>query len=472
MSFIYFFHGGGWGPNAVQDLVRAMTEQGTFAIDDYVKNTGDWAKVNGYYYSAKNAGAAFFAAPIHFLLISLFHRAYDSFSGAQAIAHVTIGLTFSLLAAFTAALFYLWLRRFASRQAALFTAIIAWLGTVSFAYGSMFSAQILVSSCYVICVFALWQTADREKANDRSTFYPLLAGFVLGWAILSEPIAVFGAAVFGVVMLLLRLSRRAWLFVVLGGLPPALLLVVYNTICFGSPFTTAYLFQNPAFVDHNAAAMGVLNPPSLKILFFITFHPYRGLFWVSPVLLLSLWGLCLSWRSKPLRVFLVLCTGMIFSYGLFNISYGPWDGGWCVGPRYLVSVMPFFVAPLALVFDSKTWLRKLVLGLGVISVLVQLAVTAVNPSPPRLQGVSNPLTGSILANLKLNLVSVNNYNAFPLHDRPIAQFWTLGSFEEWWASYNLGELMGYGGILSLAPLVFVWIVGFVVATRLLRGEPN
>ena len=64
VSYAYFFQGGGWNPNSRLDLTRALAEQHTLAIDDYVGNTGDWAYFNGHYYAAKAPGFSLLAVPV------------------------------------------------------------------------------------------------------------------------------------------------------------------------------------------------------------------------------------------------------------------------------------------------------------------------------------------------------------------------------------------------------------------------
>jgi hypothetical protein len=40
-----------WNQNSRFDLTMAIVDQGTFRIDDYVSNTGDYALVDGHAYS-------------------------------------------------------------------------------------------------------------------------------------------------------------------------------------------------------------------------------------------------------------------------------------------------------------------------------------------------------------------------------------------------------------------------------------
>ncbi|MCZ7583406.1 MAG: hypothetical protein M5R36_08780 [Deltaproteobacteria bacterium] len=110
-------------------------------------------------------------------------------------------------------------------------------------------------------------------------------------------------------------------------------MAAYNLHAFGSVVTTGHLFQNPMFDDPNAA-MGVLVAPSLTVLLAITVLPVRGLFWLSPVMVLSFHGLWITWRDPKRRAAALPATIVIAAYFAFNISYVTWHGGWCLGPRF------------------------------------------------------------------------------------------------------------------------------------------
>ena len=63
LSFIYFYEGGGWNQNSRFDLLRAIVEHRTLAIDAYHENTGDKAYFQGHDYSDKAPGLVFLALP-------------------------------------------------------------------------------------------------------------------------------------------------------------------------------------------------------------------------------------------------------------------------------------------------------------------------------------------------------------------------------------------------------------------------
>src|SRR5262245_25463264 len=54
-----------WNQNSRFDLTRALVEQHTVRIDDYVANTGDYATIDGRYYTDKAPGLSLAAVPVY-----------------------------------------------------------------------------------------------------------------------------------------------------------------------------------------------------------------------------------------------------------------------------------------------------------------------------------------------------------------------------------------------------------------------
>jgi hypothetical protein len=465
LSYAYFSHGGSWGANAYLDLTRAVVEEKTFRIDAYVWNTGDWSKVVDHYYINKNPGASFLAAPVYFIYHLFDKNAFSDFVSARIAIHVITAFSFSLLAALAGSVFFLWLRRFAAVGPAIGAAAIFGLGTSQFSNASFFNAAIVVSSFYILAAFMLDRTRDSEMTSARAGIYTFLSGLCLGLAVVAEPISVFGIVIFAAFLIMQRRNIHTWLKFILGGTGPAIVLIIYNTCVIGKPFGTVYEFQNPVF-SYDGAFLDVFRYPSLDILYRITFHPIRGLFWVTPVLTLSIFGIISLWRQEKTRQLGMLCASMILFYFLFNISFVAWHGGWYIGPRYLTPALPFFVAPLIFAFQRSGWLSRLAVSLAALSAAIQLTIVAVNPFCPQLPAITNPLFQYTWPNFFSNMVSINNASAFPRMPRHVSRIFSLESFEEWWAAYNLGEVLGLQGVASLLPLILAWMLAGLVLYKI------
>jgi hypothetical protein len=78
--------------------------------------------------------------------------------------------------------------------------------------------------------------------------------------------------------------------------------------------------------------------------------PGRSIFLYSPALLVALAGWAALRRRLPTVTVFALC--MFAARFLFVACRSDWYGGWAIGPRYLVPVIPFLLLPIAEVFEA------------------------------------------------------------------------------------------------------------------------
>jgi len=135
------------------------------------------------------------------------------------------------------------------------------------------------------------------------------------------------------------------------------------------------------------------SAPSGEALWGITFSPYRGLFFLSPFLLLAVPGFWHFFRDKKWRVEFVLLLGTVLAHLLLISCWYDWRGGFAIGPRNLLLILPDLV--VAVGFCLRAWQRhpwgRRVFGLlALVSfALVWVARTAGQEFPPVV--VRNPL---------------------------------------------------------------------------------
>ena len=418
VTYAYFFGGGGWNQNANFDLTRAIVEQHTFAIDAYYTNTGDVSVHGGHIYANKAPGLSLLAILIPF----------------RSMYAATVGVC-ATAGALLIVLIYNYSR---SMKLALLFAF----GTYIFAYSTVFFAHVPTA------LFLFLAFAKREK--------PWLAGAALGAAVLCNYAALPAAIVIAVLIAFERPREMAK--VIAGGLPFAIFLFAYQTICFGGPFRTAVEATTPNFRTPGAF-LGVFTLPHPSVAFLLLFSRYRGLFFLCPILILAFAGI----RKREM----VAVAGVFLSFLIVNASFNGWHGGSAIGPRYLLPAMPFLVVPMMAVADR---LRAAWIILGAISIAFNFAVVAVNPLPSRT--IADPLfrytfplliTGRLPADtppfppyawkLSLGHVSVNRQT-----DDELAAFQKhpSGTPEAEWASFNLGELLAPGSVASLLPIA-IWM---------------
>ncbi len=459
LSTVYTFpRWADWNQNSRLDLVLALVEQGTFRIDAFVENTGDYALVKGHYYSDKAPGLAFAAVPVYAALRGILvsplaeplTRLLERSAAFRATLNpagtgvspwkVRFAIALVILSALVVALpsaaisfgLHGFLRqRFGPHPVTALLPLAYGLATPAFAYANLFVAHQFVAALLMAAFALAW--GIRRGLLGEGWVVPL--GALLAYAGISEYPAVLIAA--GIAVYSLgkpggpgaRWASRL-LGLAAGGLPPALLAAWHNAVVFGSPFQVGYAYSALWQEVHHRGFFS-LQGPSLEALWGITFSPYRGLFFRSPFLLLGFLGLWRMLREPAWRAEGGVAAWAVFSFLAFNASSVMWDGGFAVGPRYLLPMVPF-----------------LALGAGF-------------AMPPLLQRRGGRILIALLLLWSLGMVLLESLagQQFPQGQRfPLVEYvwprWRAGDIARNW-----GVLLGLGGIPSLLPLIAGWGLG-------------
>jgi hypothetical protein len=276
------------------------------------------------------------------------------------------------------------------------------LGSLAFSYSLLFMSHQTTAVLLFATFYILWRLSRGELAEP----YYLLAGFLAASAVAAEytgALGVLGLVVYVLSVFhvadgtkgqrLVRMARAAGL-TALGGAPMVAALLAYHWACFGGPFETGYKHLADAGYQpwHLGGFLGIRTPsPTAFILSF--FSPLRGLFTLSPFLLLSFYGMGIQLRQaranrKEWPLF-VLSLSLWIGYAYFTSSFSYESWGWTTGPRHLTGLVPFLLLPIALCFESwraqKTPKHQLYTAVGVglclASMVVTGALTCVNYVP-------------------------------------------------------------------------------------------
>jgi hypothetical protein len=171
-------------------------------------------------------------------------------------------------------------------------------------------------------LLALWFLLRGDERGAS----PAPAGLFLSLAVISRPTNAVTALVLGAYFVF-RYRRRLLAFV-LWALPPLLLALLYNAGVNGSPFVFGYQegvaqqFSLPRW----EAAQGLL------------FSPSRGLFVLSPFLLLAPVGLWFGWYREHQSLYAFLAVAFVGYTGVMA-AWGSL-GGWAYGARMLTDALP------------------------------------------------------------------------------------------------------------------------------------
>ncbi len=362
----------------------------TYIEPERVAASGDISFFRSHFYPAKAPGAAFVSVPAYLIIYNteqIIGQDPDNWWTLTLNAWLTSVFSVGLISALGCVLFYRLAMRLSGDHAlgSLLTALTFAFGTMFFPYGTTLYEHNIIAVALLASFFLLYRVKESyissgSRLSDRKArLYIFLAGLCAGYAAITNYIMAVVVLLFGCYLVFGVRRKGGWLWFGLGALGPLLMLLAYNVACFSTPFTTNYRYENPVFKTGSGALLGVFVWPRWDVLPMVLFSPYRGLFVSAPVLLLGVYGLSRWLRTDRLRAEAWLIVSLLGFFLLFISAFNGWHGGWAVGPRYFVPVLPFMALPLIYGFEHSF---KTACALAVLSIAANLLITAVDPQAP------------------------------------------------------------------------------------------
>ena len=454
-SYAFFYQGGGWNQNARFAEVRAMVEEGRFAIDNFlvyapvpgrpvlqraeVENgeygrdgkrfrlswvdmdwrlfpvstaprepgtenaplvelcaSGDIGFVpwTGHFHPNKPPGTSFAGVPGYFLIYHLerlFGLDPDHWWVLTVNSWLTSVCSVGLASALGCVMFFRLAQHLGGGRPlpAFFATLALGFGTTFFPFATLFFDHSLCAALLLGGFYFLYFARNRPGAAGLRG--AVAAGACAGFGAVTNYIAAAVVVFLGVYALLAsREVRWNWRHAAgfgLGVLGPFLLICFYGWACFGSPFRINNDFQNPLFNESGKALFGMFAIPdslaSLSRLGYvaalIAASPFRGVFFLSPVLLLALAGFCVWMREKAHLTEARLCLAVFGFFFVVNATFNGYHAGHSAGPRYLVPGLPFLALGLVVAFER--W-RSMSLLFGLFSIGNQVLLTATDAQNP------------------------------------------------------------------------------------------
>jgi hypothetical protein len=494
-----------WNIDSRLDLVHAIVDHGSLNINHTHWNTWDKAVYKGNFYSDKAPGSAFLgvvayagfaaarAVPVLSSGIKLVEKSvawnpaislgfsntqnqpapkgYD-LGGCQRVGTAgnvqyipwgnrlvppftdwafskyflsvaVVGLISALFAGF-----FFWFLGFFTRRSLLrwlLTGLLA-AGTVSLPYSSNFYSHQVVAA-FLFVAFGLVFLYSRGHVGRWA---PAAAGILLGLSFLTEYTVALVIVILGAygLWLLRREARLVGLFCVSAVLPLAALFT-YNFICFGNALDTGYT-HDFCWTAAQGAGFAGFTYPKLAPLWDLTLGTYRGLFNMSPFLLLAVPGAALMAR-RGYRLEAAVCVICAATFILAISAYWGWNGGRTDGPRYLVPIVPFVALPVVFWLDG--------IGASVLGWLLTVGLAAWSVFSTWTQFLGGD-------------TFPYSWLRDPLFDYSLPQL--AGNHVE----SNAGLFLGLTGWESLLPLASVflavaaWQVGLIIRTRPPAGRAD
>lgn len=399
---VFPWHPGLNSPNELCRLwqARALVEDGKVEINAQLQKygaVGDLSVKDGHYFPSKAPLISFAAAPIYWVELKLAGGA-----GVEVIKQVYWSRLF--ITVLPALLMLVLLRRFLlaylSPEIADPLIVTYALGTMAFAYAEMFFSHQVTAVLLFCCFYACWRVL-RGDWRERGW---LVAGALAGLVVDSEYTGALGVVCVASYVVAARWKHwpqlgRAVGLVIVGAAPLLIALMAYHQACFGHPLESGYKYLNDTAYQHwhlgGFLGIRVPDPTAFTMSYF---GPLRGLFALSPFLLLAFGGLSALRWERPLLIFVAVLI-LANTYFTSSFEYSSW--GWTVGPRHLTPLVPFLLLPAGLAlerlrnattFDGKIG-AGIASGLCVASVLIAGMISLVAYIPDSL---TSPLFGAVL----------------------------------------------------------------------------
>jgi len=424
-----FPHGGSANELTRWATAASLVENFSFEIgwtEDLIGKNVDTARINDKTYSNKPPGTALLAAP--------FYALTRIFTGAPDASNIRVSWFVMRFALATVPLLLLgfWLYTRDSDEISL---AVLFFGTPLFVYSLLFFSHVLVA---VLLYFAFRLLYDTERIFLRNC---VAAGLLCGLAVACEFPAIVPVAVFGIGLVFAdRRNENLWqnvFFFALGGLPFAVLLLIYNYSVFGSPFALSYAYESfPEWAEVAGQGVFGIGFPTLSNIYLLLFSPARGLFFFAPILLLPVIAFFTSrdrksWRHR-VKIAAILVSIIVMC------GHGAAHGGWAFGARYLVFILPLMLDSF---FDGEIF------------------------------EFSNVWQGALFTiSFLLCTIPILTFPfAPPEFNYPHNNFWGKFLYEENWYVPNLANVFGFSSSLwTLLPVIIALVAVLMILRRYAR----
>ena len=389
--FLYLIltHWVGSNEESTFDLLRSLAEKNKINIDDFYNNTVDRQYYNNHYYATKPPGLpllgmiSFIVTKLQYSLFAMkfnfdYYFFLTSLSTTVNKASVVIStpdsplilyskflLTVStscLFAALTMVLLYKILKYFTKKEAIRKIAIISYgFGTLALAYSPTFYVHAAGIFLIFSAFFILFKTKVKKQVNWKNFS---LSGLFAGFAIITDytTVSIFFPLI--IYSFLICKSKKYLLYLFIGILIGVSPLLIYNYSIFGNVFDSILRYPDPQIWSSSPSItestnLGLHLGLDPFIILRLLIYPDFGLFYYNPILLFSIVGLFFMLKTYK-EEFIFIALSFILIIYLNSIFWGWWAGG-SFGPRYLVSIIPFMILPIAYKLTIKNSIVFLIL---------------------------------------------------------------------------------------------------------------
>jgi hypothetical protein len=385
-------------------LVKAVVEEGVLNIDKGIETYGDLqdkATKDGHFYCDKPVGLSVLAVPVYFVL----YHVGQIFGVEWTLQAMRYTLTILCVTLPTIGLLFV-IDRYWWRMGA--PEWLAGLGLVAYALGTIactYSTQFLGHQLAAVLAFAHF-ALSRDFEGRVPSWKLLAAGGLAGLGAITD---YFSAIVHLIIIASYVTKIRpvtSWAPFLAGGVITFAPLPIYNYFAFGGVARMSYGQEAlPVFKElHGTGFFGVTLPRPESI-HGLLISPAKGLFWLSPFLLLGIAGLAAAVRDRGKRRDGIVMAAAVAVIMWLALSVHDWRAGWTVGPRHMVSMLPFLATGAVLCVLRWPRLASALAVAGALSVALVFVPTMTLPAFD--VNFPFPITQQALFLLKEGIVSPN-----------------------------------------------------------------
>jgi hypothetical protein len=341
---------------------------------------------------------------------------------------------------------------------AFLTAAMVGVATPVFAYSSWFFSEPVTTALLVAAAYFVFA---RHKDELIPTASAAIGGALVGLAVFVRPAHALAAIVF-FAALLVRDRVKGIVPALALGVCSALglaALLIYNFHVYGNALEFGY----PA-VAEGGKRLNSFETSIFTGLFGFLFSPGKSIFLFAPPVILALVGNPRLWRRD--RGLAIVAGGALPVYLLFYSRYSQWEGGYCVGPRYMVPALVLLcigLAPVMINLSKRTRVAAIVLTiLGAAVQVISIATSFMESQVPTGVYYGHNWTYQMSYSLWSQMRVLSSHIANPAPAR-------LGlGFDRWFVF--LGKL-GVSHV-TLVGIFCVLVAGLVLSAVSLRGTLN
>jgi hypothetical protein len=284
-TYAYFYQDASDNGDSRFGLTFAIVQEGRLTIDTFQARKGtttqDKAFYDGHYYSDKAIGTSLVAVIFYLPLYGFTWLTHYQLS-LQLMKYFLTFCTIGLISAFTGSLMYVLCKHISGTRfwAYIVTIAIA-LGTMCMPYSIVFYGHQLAAALLFCAFFLIFRLKANPGATEKSGLF--LIGFLLGLALITEfttPVIVLPLIFYYLFVIWKRQPAQRLSSIILpalGGLIPLAIMFIYNTLCFGGPFSLGYSYgSNQLFRESMAQGLMGISWPRLDVLYYMMFFPAQG----------------------------------------------------------------------------------------------------------------------------------------------------------------------------------------------------